>query len=269
MASRALESCGEAAVDPLILALWSTDVDTRHYVIRSLSHIGSPRAVQALLHILSLEAEEAYYDLVRLEKIQQLPQTSGVRLLTTTLTERVAQAKRNALQVLHAAYSDRRGMRLILSNLNHPEPYVRSSAIEALEVRSDSALVGGILPLFEHASPKVTAEHGGSLFQLPSKKPLEVLFELSGDRSRWLRACALYALGQVGDERAIRVLERKVSSDPYELAKLNAIEALGELSGSAGLPILERAGKEYGGRVRQYANAASAKIRSRIAKATE
>jgi HEAT repeat protein len=267
MASRALEDCGDAAVDPLILALWSTDVDTRHYVIRSLGHIGTPRALQALLHILSLEAEEAYYDLVRLVKIQQLPHTAGVRLLSTTLAERVAQSKRNALQILHSAYGDRRGMRLILSNLNHHEPYVRSSAIEALEVRADSSVVSGILPLFEHANPKVTAEHGGSYFQLPSKDPLEVLFELAGDRSRWLRACALYALGQVGDDRAIPLLERKVS-DSYELARLNAIEALGELAGSAGLPLLERAARKFGGREKQYADTASRKIRSRIAKAT-
>jgi HEAT repeat protein len=159
-------------------------------------------------------------------------------------------------------------MRLILSNLNHPEPYVRSSAIEALEVRTGSSLVSGILPLFEHADPKVTAEHGGSYYQLPSKNPLEVLFELAGDRSRWLRACALYALGQVGDDQAVPLLERKVS-DPYELARLNAIESLGELAGSAGLPLLEQAAKKYRGRERQYADTASKKIRARIAKSTD
>lgn len=268
MTSRALEACGPAAVDPLIIALWSTGVEVRRYVIQALAGIGSPRAHQALIHILSLEAEEAYYDLVRLEKLRQLPQASGVRILADSLTQQVAQAKRNVIQVLHIVFGDRRGMRLILSNLNHPEPYVRSSAIEALEVRVDPSLIGGVLPLFEHSSPKVVAEHGGSYFLLPSKQPLDVLHELAGDRSRWLRACALFALGQVGGKRALGLLERRLK-DPYELAQLNAIEAMGQLAGTDSLPLLERVGTLHGGRVQIYSEVAMRKIRSRVSQSTD
>ncbi len=267
MATRAIESCGESAIDPLVLALWSTDVDARRFIVRALGHIGSPKAIQALIHILSLEAEEAYYDLVRLEQISDLPQTSGVRLLAESLSQRVEQAKANTLRVLYFVYGNRRGMRLILSNLNHSEPYVRASAIEALEVRVDPSLIEGVLPLFEHSNLKIVAEHGSSYFQLPSKKPLEVLIEMAGDRSRWLRACSLYALGQVGDEAALPLLERRVN-DPYELARLNAIEAIGNLAGAAGLTLLERIRNESGGRVREYSETSLRRIRARIAQPT-
>jgi HEAT repeat protein/ATP/ADP translocase len=262
VAARALESCGEAAIDPLILALWGSEVGVRQYVSRALGHIGAPRARQALIHILSLEAEGAYYDLLRLEKIGELPQTSGIVLLADSLTERVRQAKANALQVLQLAFGDQKGMRLILSNLIHPEPYVRSSAIEALEVRVDQSLLGGVQPLFEHSNPRVTAEHGGVLYQLPSKEPLEVLMELASDRSRWIRACAIYAMGEAADKKVLPLLERRIK-DPYELARLNAIEAIGRLAETSSLALLEQIRKEQEGRVRQYADLAIREIQAR------
>jgi HEAT repeat protein len=263
-AARALAICGEAAVDPLLMALWSSNVEVRQFVVQTLGSIGTSRARQALVHILSLEAQEAYYDLVRLDKLGQLPQTPGLILLVDSLTQRVEQAKRNALQVLRLCYGDRRGMRLILSNLMHPEPYVRSSAIEALEVRVDASTLGGVQPLFEHSNLSLTVEHGGSLYEMPSKEPLQILFELASDKSRWIRACALFALGEIGGKDVLPVLERR-ANDPYELVRLNAIEALGRLAGSSTTQLLEKIRAEQEGLTRQYADQAIKSIQSRVA----
>lgn len=265
MTTRALTSCGDAAVNPLIIALWSCDAEVRRFVIQALGKIGTSPAHQALIHFLSLEAEEAYYDLVRAGKLEQLPQAKGVTILVQSLLERVAQAKANILRVLHTVYGDRRGMRLILSNLNHPEPYVRASALEALEVRLDPSLIGGILPLFEHSKSDTVAEHGSSVFRFPSKQPLDVLYELANDRSKWLRACAVYALGQVAGDKALPLLERR-TNDPYELARLNAIEAMGNVAGASGVPALERLEKSSEERIRVYSEAAIRRIRAREAK---
>jgi AAA family ATP:ADP antiporter len=263
VAARALETCGEAAIDALTLALWSTDVEARRYVIRALSRIGTPRARQALLPVLSLEAEEAYYDLVRLEAIRRLPDRPGIRLLADSIVQRVERARRNAHQVLRAVFLAEPGMRLILSNLNHPDRYVRSSAIEALELRVDASLLGGILPLFEHENPRSIAEHGGALFSLPARKPADVLRELARHRSSWIRACAVYALGQVGSRDDLATLSRVVE-DPYDLVRLNAIEAIGHLGDPTALALLERMSGESG-RMREYAEAAIADISRRRA----
>ena len=110
-------------------------------------------------------------------------------------------------------------MRLILSNLNHPNRYVRSSAIEALEVRVDPPVLGGILPLFEHENIRVIAEHGGSQFELPTRSPREVLAELTRHRSPWVRACAIYVVGRAGDTEDLKPLEERLD-DRYELAQL-------------------------------------------------
>jgi HEAT repeat protein len=198
-----------------------------------------------------------------MEKLSQLPQTPGLALLVDSLAKRVEQAKQNALEVLRLTFGDRKGMRLILSNLIHPEPYVRSSAIEALEVRVDQSVLGGVQPLFEHSNLQVTAEHGGSLYKLPSKDPIQVLYDLASDRSRWIRACALFALGEAGGQDALPLLERRVN-DPYELVRLNAIEALGRLAGSSTMSLLERIRNKEEGRPRQYAEEAIKNIRSRI-----
>ncbi len=261
VAARALENCGEAAIDALTLALWSTDVEARRYVIRALGRIGTPRAKGALLPVLSLEAEEAYYDLVRLEAVRRLPDHPGIRLLADSIVQRVERARRNAHQILRSVFLTEPGMRLILSNLNHPDGYVRSSAIEALELRVDPSLLGGILPLFEHENPRSIAEHGGALFSLPIRKPADVLRELSRHRSSWIRACAVYALGQVGSREDLTTLERVVE-DRYDLARLNAVEAIGHLGDPAALAFLESLGQESG-RMRDYAEAAIADISRR------
>jgi HEAT repeat protein len=268
LAARALASCGERAVDPLLLALWRSDVEARRYVAQALSQLGSHRAQQALVHVLSLEAEEAYYDLLRLGKLAALPQTEGVFLLADALARRVAQAKRNALEVLRSVFGDQKGMRLILCNLTHPDPHLRSSAIEALESTVDPALLTGLLPLFEHSDPRVTLEHGGSFFHLPDKKPLEVLIELTRHPSGWLRACAFFALGQVGGNDALGVLERGVQ-DSYELARLNAIEAVGRRGVAESLSLLERVGEQRSEKLNLYLTEAQNRIRLRTARPSD
>jgi HEAT repeat protein/ATP/ADP translocase len=261
VAARALENFGEAAIDALTLALWSTDVEARRYVIRALGHIGTARARQALLPVLSLEAEEAYYDLVRLEAVRRLPDQPAIRLLADSIVQRVERARRNAHQVLRAVFLTEPGMRLILSNLNHPDRYVRSSAIEALELRVDPSLLGGILPLFEHENPRSIAEHGGALFALPSPRPGEVLRELTRHRSSWIRACAVYALGQVGKRDDLATLQRVVD-DPHDLVRLNAIEAIGNLGDRSAISLLQSFSQQTG-KMRDYAQAAIAGIEER------
>jgi HEAT repeat protein len=260
LAARALESRGEEAIDALTLALWSTDVEGRRYVIRALGRIDTPRAREALLPVLSLEAEEAYYDLLRLEAVRCLPDAPGVLLLADSIAQRVERARRNAHQILRAVFVDEPGMRLILSNLYHPDRYLRSSAIEALELRVDPSLLGGILPLFEHENPRSIAEHGGAFFSLPTRTPEDVLRELSRHRSAWIRACALYALGQVGRGGDVATLQRALD-DPYDLARLNAVESIGRLGDRSALPFLESLAREKG-KMRAYARMAAERIRT-------
>jgi HEAT repeat protein/ATP/ADP translocase len=268
LAARALESCGESAVDVLTIALWSTDVEGRRSVIGALDRIGTPRARAALLPVLSLEAEEAYYDLVRLTAVQHFRKCPGIALLADSIEQRVERARRNAHQVLRAVFLTEPGMRLILSNLNHPDRYVRSSAIEALELRVDPSLLGGILPLFEHENPRSIAEHGGAYFSLPTRRPSEVLRELTRHRSPWIRACAVYAMGQVGlgelDEIACL---SSALDDAYELARLNAVESLGRIGDRSVLSALEaRTGGEEP-KMAAYLEMAILAIRSRSGRA--
>ena len=73
-------------------------------MIRALGRIGTSRGRQALLPVLSLEAEEAYYDLVRLEAVRRLPERPAIQLLADSIVQRVERARRNAHQVLRAVF---------------------------------------------------------------------------------------------------------------------------------------------------------------------
>ncbi len=250
----------------LTLALWSADVEGRRYVIRALDRIGTERARQALLPVLSLEAEEAYYDLLRLEALTRLTRVTedpALELLKDSIVHRVARAKRNAHQVLRSVFISEPGMRLILSNLNHPDRYVRSSAIEALEVRVEPALLGGILPLFEHENPRAIAEHGSSFFELPSRESHEVLSELTRHRSPWVRACAIYVVGRLGRSEDLRPLEERLADD-YDLARLNAIEAIGRLGDRNSMALLDGLQSDDDSKTRDYASRAMSNIKNRI-----
>jgi HEAT repeat protein len=263
LAARALESCGEPAVDMLTLALWSSDVEGRRYVIRALDRIGSERARQALLPVLSLEAEEAYYDLVQLETLTHLSDEPALALLKDSIVHRVARAKRNAHQILRAVFIAEPGMRLILSNLHHADKHVRASALEALEVRVEPTLLGGILPLFEHENPRVIAEHGSSYFQFPKREPREVLYELTRHRSPWVRACAVYVVGRLGLVEDLSAVEERLGDD-YELARLNAIEAIGRLGDETSIAILQDLQTDDDAKTRDYASAAMRNIQKRL-----
>ena len=266
LAARALESCGEPAIDMLTLALWSADVEGRRYVIRALDRIGTERARQALLPVLSLEAEEAYYDLLRLQALTRLTRVTedpALELLKDSIVHRVARAKRNAHQVLRSVFISEPGMRLILSNLNHPDRYVRSSAIEALEVRVEPALLGGILPLFEHENPRAIAEHGSSFFELPSREFHEVLSELTRHRSPWVRACTIYVVGRLGRSEDLRRLEERLADDD-DLVRLNAIEAIGRLGDRNSMALLDGLQSDDDSKTRDYASRAMSNIKNRI-----
>lgn len=263
LAARALETCGEPAVDMLTLALWSSDVEGRRYVIRALDRIGTEHARQALLPVLSLEAEEAYYDLVRLETLTHLHDDPALALLKDSIVQRVARAKRNAHQILRAVFLAEPGMRLILSNMHHWDKHVRANALEALEVRVDPALLGGILPLFEHENPRVIAEHGSSYFQFPTREPHEVLSELTRHRSPWVRACAVYVVGRLGRVEDLSPVEERLGDD-YLLARLNAIEAIGRLGDEDNIATLQELESDSNAKTRDYASAAMRNIQNRV-----
>jgi HEAT repeat protein len=243
--------------------LWSSDVEGRRYVIRALDRIGSERARQALLPVLSLEAEEAYYDLVQLETLTHLSDEPALALLKDSIVHRVARAKRNAHQILRAVFIAEPGMRLILSNLHHADKHVRASALEALEVRVEPTLLGGILPLFEHENPRVIAEHGSSYFQFPKREPREVLYELTRHRSPWVRACAVYVVGRLGLVEDLSAVEERLGDD-YELARLNAIEAIGRLGDEASIAMLQDLQTDDDAKTRDYASAAMRNIQKRL-----
>jgi HEAT repeat protein len=148
--------------------------------------------------------------------------------------------------------------------LSHPDHFVRSSAIEALEVRVDPSLLGGILPLFEHESPRSIAEHGGAYFSLEERSPRAVLRELVRHRAAWVRACAAFALGELGEGDDLVALESLVDDDD-RLTRWNAVEAIGRIGDARSLPLLRSLCAREEGKLRSYAEAALAAIERRAA----
>ena len=255
LAARSLIRFGDDAIDDLVLSLWGGDVDTRRHLISALAAIGTPRAVQALQPVLSLESVECDYDSLRLARLGGLPPTDGLRLLQDSLEARVRAARENAVTVLRSVHGQDDAFEAALGHLNHPDPSARARAVEALEVRLGSGLVASAAPMFEHGAHDRAAEHGGTFFQLPSKSPIETLQELTHSRSRWLRALALYALGETRDHVPLENVIRG-ATDEYDLARANAATAIGRLGAAAGVGALEKLLADESSVVRSAATAA-------------
>lgn len=259
LAAGTLAGFGDDAVDALVLSVWGGDVDTRRHLIAALATIGTPRAVQALQPVLSLESVECYYDSLRLARLAGLRATDGLRLLQDSLEARVRAARENAVTVLRTVHGQDDSFETALGHLSHPDPTARARAVEAVEVRLGSGVVASAAPMFEHGTHDRAAEHGGTFFQLPTKSSMETLGELTHSRSRWLRALALYALGEAGDVDAAQHVIRGAGDD-YDLARANAATSIGRLGTAAGIAALGRLRIDESAMVRAAAESALAHL---------
>ena len=90
-----------------------------------------------------------------------------------------------------------------------------------------------------------------------------MLSELTRHRSPWVRACAIYVVGRLGRSEDLRPLEERLADD-YELARLNAIEAIGRLGDRDSIALLAGLEQNDDSRIRDYASRAMSNIKNRI-----
>jgi HEAT repeat protein len=113
-----------------------------------------------------------------------------------------------------------------------PDTEVAMFAVQVLARIADPSTVSVLLPLVEHADPNIGQAAIEALGNLRAREAVpSLLAALSAEA--WLQFAAIAALGEIGDERAIRPL-LDLATD--ELLGESAVEALGKIGGVEALP---------------------------------
>ena len=140
----------------------------------------------------------------RLKALEAVDRHAGVNVLSSALREQGQQLADESFYLLSALHSSA-NLQLIVDSLRNNDPRVRANAIEALESLTSPQTTRLLAPLID---PATTSEQllrlGQDTWDMPVPETTQVFRQLvlePGDP--WLRAIAIYALGEIGTAQTI------------------------------------------------------------------
>lgn len=128
---------------------------------------------------------------------------------------------------------------LISPGLEDEDPRVRANAIESLDmVSSDEAVIELIVPYLQDFNNRVKANAAMSLWNRGGLRMLALLEKMLHENpDRWHRASAAYALGEIGNLQAQKVLIDCLD-DSESVVRSNIIKALGKIGDRSCVPVI-------------------------------
>jgi HEAT repeat protein len=127
----------------------------------------------------------------------QLPGGPAQGLLTRALAERLAQSRELVFRGLALLYPPRDLLRAHRGFVS-PNPRIRAQSLEYLETALLSGDLEAVRPLLDNSPEAERARHAAARVGLVAAPVSAILRELGGSEDRWLRACALYTIGELG-----------------------------------------------------------------------
>ncbi len=176
---------------------------------------------------------------VAAEIASHLPLPEVVKALTGALEDDDASVRVAALKGLGQAGATA-ALLEIAASLSDPEPEVRETAVGALSqlAASPRGLVKHVEPLLSDPEPPVRAQAALALFCAANHaRAKEILHAMAGDSSPKVRARAVQALGECGDESAFGLVMSALD-DPLPVVRKAAGPALVGVNPTAAMPHL-------------------------------
>jgi HEAT repeat protein len=127
----------------------------------------------------------------------QLPAGPAQSMLTRVLGERLAQSRELVFRGLALLYPPRDLLRAHRGFVS-PNPRIRAQSLEYLETALLSGDLEAVRPLLDSSPEGERVRHAASRVGLAGAPLSEILRELAASDDRWLRVCALYAIGELG-----------------------------------------------------------------------
>ena len=138
----------------------------------------------------------------------ELGQRIEARLMAVVQSAAPLEIRRRAVESM--GYSSRTEVPdLLRAAIADPQPEMKGSALMAMGRTADSRLWGStVLGELRNPSPAIRFQAVGAAGSLGLKSAVPELTELLNDSDREIREQAIWALGEIGGERARRALER-------------------------------------------------------------
>jgi len=207
------------------------DARTREIAARALAKMDARMLERLTEQITSLDPDRR---LKALRIVDYVDAEADLReLLLELLSDPDRRVRATVVKIVQLSESAD-GMRLLIGALGDPDARVRANAIEALEDADDPRLAPLVAPSLRDPDNRVRANAAKALCRLGRPEGRAALEEMLRDPAEGMRLSAVWAIGEVAYEGAVRVLAARAEEDASLAVRGKIAEAIARLSGPGG-----------------------------------
>ncbi len=190
---------------------------SRESAKEALANVGKP-VVNSLIDVMKNKGDE--FSRLRDEDVQEILAAIGepaVESLIDVFRSHADNLKRmNAAWVL-GEIGDKRAIRVLIPEMDHPDPYLRYYTTAALAKIKYAGALENLFLVLKSNDPVLRRRTAAVLGKIKDKRALEPLIEAARDESWEVRMEAVYALGRIGDNGAVETLINALQDDNWQV----------------------------------------------------
>jgi HEAT repeat protein len=236
--------CRES-VEPIIYSLFSECISIRSAAVKSLGNIGDARAVKPLLKLLQNSEEHGVPYGEILEALGKIDDAKAEEVIIDAFCNGSAEITEIAAVVLKKMGA--KATKLLLSILNSVSPQVKQTIVKTLGELSDKIAVQNLMTILRNPEevPDIREEVAIALAKIKEGVDIEYILQFvkkpisPGDKNYRLRCLLITSLGEIGDFRATKTLERLLLNNNNELRiRYCAAHSLGRMGDNSAIDSL-------------------------------
>ena len=226
-AQRVLIDIGELAVEPLIENLDYPDLYVRSMSIEALNKIGDKRAIEPLKKKLDDPSKLIQVEVAA--ALHNMGQINPTKVIISALEDESVDARRAAAKAIWEIIDDP-PVKTLLKAMKDTDPQVRNyAALSAGKTRSTEAIQPLMKMLEEDNDDQIRDSAAKALENIgkPAVDPLIKTLEGTSDMAVTIRI--VHILGNIGDKRAIKPLEKVYKEATNPLLRNETAKALNQI----------------------------------------
>jgi len=197
-ASEALVKIGKPSFEELLPQLKSISISVplKEQIVIILRQINLEKSQAELLQLAQRELRTAYANCTLILVLRQAEPPRAVELLIKAVEDKNVEVLSLCLRILESV-GDPKTIKMIERGLKYLDKRSRANAIETLEHVGDRKIIRLLIPLLDSVSYEERAEIALQTWKIKKRTLSSVVRHFVGSRDPWLRACALFAIGEM------------------------------------------------------------------------
>lgn len=261
----ALVRYGERVTELLMEQLESEDLETRQAAVIALGRIGDPRAVPALVRVLTTDDDlviaaagalakigdrrslEALLELIGhpqpavrqavVAAINSIGHPEMAERAVRLLNDLDPRVRESAVQIAgYFGYAE--CVDLLFERCHDEDESVRRAAIEHIPYLEDDRTISTLEAALKDGSARERAAAAKALAQVESPQTLSYLLEALSDPDQWVRYFAARSIGRHEYPESVAALAQLAQEDAANHVRIAAMESLARIGGARAVAIL-------------------------------